>query len=234
MTRSYIGSELELFAAATNWKAYFSSVLAPFIGARVLEIGAGIGSNIPFLHTPTVRQWTSIEPDPDLARRIAERITLGELPETCRVLVGTIESVEKTLRFDTVLYIDVLEHIAEDAVELNCAAGHLASDGNLVVLAPAHQFLFNEFDAAIGHHRRYNAVSLTAIAPPRCRLRTCFMLDSVGFFASLANRFMLAAAMPSTRQIAVWDKVLVPVSRVLDNVTGHKFGKSIVAVWAPL
>ena len=75
MTRSYIGSELELFAAATNWKAYFSSALAPFIGERVLEIGAGIGSNIPFLHTPTVRQWTSVEPDPDLARRIAERIT---------------------------------------------------------------------------------------------------------------------------------------------------------------
>jgi protein-L-isoaspartate O-methyltransferase len=48
MTNSYIGSELELFAAATNWKAYFASVLAPFIGARVLEIGAGIGSNISF------------------------------------------------------------------------------------------------------------------------------------------------------------------------------------------
>ncbi len=234
MTRSYIGSELELFAAATNWKAYFSSVLAPFIGARVLEIGAGIGSNIPFLHTPAVRQWTSVEPDPDLARRIAERITLGELPESCRVLVGTIESIDETSRFNTVFYIDVLEHIADDAAELNYAASRLAPDGNLVVLAPAHQFLFSEFDAAIGHHRRYNAVSLTAVTPPRCRLRTCFMLDSVGFFASLANRFMLAARMPSPRQIAFWDKVLVPVSRVLDNVTGHKFGKSIVAVWAPL
>ncbi len=234
MTRSYIGSELELFAAATNWKEYFSSVLAPFIGAQVLEIGAGIGSNIPFLHTPAVRQWTSVEPDPDLACRISERIMLGELPETCRVLVGTIESVEKTLRFNTVFYIDVLEHIADDAAELNCAAGHLAPDGNLVVLAPAHDFLFSGFDAAIGHHRRYNAVSLTAVAPPGCRLRTCFMLDSVGFFASLANRFMLAATMPSPRQIAFWDKVLVPASRVLDNVTGHKFGKSIVAVWAPL
>ena len=166
MTRSYIGSELELFAAATNWKAYFSSALAPFIGARVLEIGAGIGNNIPFLHTPAVRQWTSVEPDPDLARRIAERITLGELPESCRVLVGTIESIDETSRFNTVFYIDVLEHIADDAAELNYAAGHLAPDGNLVVLAPAHQFLFSEFDAAIGHHRRYDAVSLTAVTPP--------------------------------------------------------------------
>jgi hypothetical protein len=60
------------------------------------------------------------------------------------------------------------------------------------------------------------------------------MLDSAGFFASLDNRFLLAATMPSTRQIAFWDKILVPVPRVLDNVTRHKFGKSIVAVWAPL
>ncbi len=231
---TYIGEELELFTAATNWKAYFSSTLAPFIGARVLEVGAGIGSNIPFLHTSTVRQWTSVEPDPDLARRITERIAVGELPETCRVLVGTIENIDETSRFNTVFYIDVLEHIADDAAELNCAAAHLAPDGNLVVLAPAHQFLFSEFDAAIGHHRRYNAVSLTAVTPPHCRLRTCFMLDSVGFFASLANRFMLAATTPTPRQIAFWDKVLVPVSRVLDNVTAHKFGKSIVAVWAPL
>lgn len=234
MTHSYIGSELELFAAATNWKTYFSSALAPFIGAQVLEIGAGIGSNISFLHTPAVLQWTSVEPDPDLARRITERIALGELPETCRVLVGTIESIDATLRFDTVFYVDVLEHIADDAAELNCAAGHLAPDGNLVVLAPAHQFLFSEFDAAIGHHRRYNAVSLAAVTPPQCRLRTWFMLDSAGFFASLANRFMLAATMPSPRQIAFWDKALIPVSRVLDKVTGHKFGKSIVAVWQPL
>lgn len=231
---TYIGQELELFAAATNWKAYLASTLAPFIGARVLEVGAGIGSNIPFLHTPTVCQWTSVEPDPDLASRITERIAVGELPETCRVLVGTVQSIEETLRFNTVFYIDVLEHIADDAAELNCAAGHLAPDGNLVVLAPAHQFLFSEFDAVIGHHRRYNARSLTAVTPPRCRLRTCFMLDSVGFCASLANRFMLAATMPSSRQIAFWDKVLVPVSSILDNFTGHKFGKSIVAVWAPL
>ena len=124
-----------------------------------------------------------------------------------------------------------------DLIQLDddfCAANHLAPDGNLVVLAPAHQFLFSEFDAAIGHHRRYNAASLAAVTPRHCRLQACFMLDSAGFFASLANRFMLAEAMPSPRQIALWDKVLVPVSRILDNVTARKFGKSIVAVWAAL
>lgn len=47
----------------------------------------------------------------------------------------------------------------------------------------------------------------------------------------MANRFLLSAPLPSKRQIAVWDKLLVPVSRVLDRITGYRFGKSVVAVW---
>jgi len=229
MSSRYVGGELELFARANNWKHYLGRVLAPFIGARVLDVGAGIGSNITHLSSPSVREWTSIEPDPAQARRISERVASGELPR-CRVIAGTLAEVEPSARFDTILYIDVLEHIADDRAELARAARHLADDGNLIVLAPAHQFLFSPFDAAVGHHRRYNAAGLAALAPPGCRLRRSLMLDSAGFFASLANRLLLAAALPTPRQIAFWDKILVPISRVLDGITFHRFGKTVVEV----
>ena len=52
-----------------------------------------------------------------------------------------------------------------------------------------------------------------------------------GFFASLANRLLLAAALPTPRQVALWDKMLVPISRVLDGITCHRFGKTVVTVW---
>jgi G:T/U-mismatch repair DNA glycosylase len=144
---------------------------------------------------------------------------------------GTIGDLDPTLRFDTILYLDVLEHIAEDRAELARASGHLTAGGNIVVLAPAHQFLFSAFDAAIGHYRRYDPAVLCALTPDGCRLETFLMLDCAGFFASLANRLMLGAASPSPRQIAVWDKLLVPLSRRLDPLTGHKFGKTALAVW---
>jgi SAM-dependent methyltransferase len=233
MSSRYVGGELELFARATNWKRYVGRVLAPFIGARVLEVGAGIGGNIGHLASRAVREWTSLEPDPEQARRITERVASGELPKS-RVIAGALDSIEAAARFDTILYIDVLEHIAEDRAELARAARHLAHAGNLVVLAPAHQFLFSPFDAAIGHHRRYNAASLAALAPPGCRLHRSLMLDSAGFFASLANRLLLASALPTARQIAFWDKVLVPISRVLDRITFHRFGKTVVTVWRHL
>ncbi len=232
MSGRYVGSELELFSAAANWKTYFSRVLAPFVGARVLEVGAGIGSNIPYLRTSAVREWTSLEPDAELARRISERVCAGELPDVCKVIAGTLESVDAARKFDTILYIDVLEHIADDAAELQRAARLLASGGNLIVLAPAHQFLFSPFDAAVGHFRRYSAADLVALGPADCRLRRRLMLDCAGLLASLANRVLLRRAAPTRSQITFWDRVLVPISRVLDGVTGHSLGKTVVAVWS--
>jgi SAM-dependent methyltransferase len=231
MSYHYVGSELTLFAAATNWKAYVGQVLGRYIAGRVLEVGAGIGGNTGHLDNPLVKEWTCLEPDPDLARLIRERVQGSKIPRTCRIVTGTIENIPRDAQFDTILYLDVLEHIADDRGELARARTHLADQGNLVVLAPAHQYLFSPFDAAVGHHRRYDRASLRAQTPPGCQLEALLMLDCAGFFASLANRLMLGAALPSQRQIAVWDKLLVPISRLLDPLTGHKFGKTAVAVW---
>jgi len=56
-------------------------------------------------------------------------------------------------------------------------------------------------------------------------------LDSAGTLASLANRLALHQSMPTLRQIAVWDRVLVPVSRVLDPLLAYSIGKVVLAVW---
>ena len=232
MSQHYVGSELELFSNAINWKRHVSRELGGFVTGRVLDVGAGIGSNIEYLSTPAVTEWVALEPDPALAARIAGRIDRAELPTSCRVLNGTTDTLGPAERFDTILYLDVIEHIADDAAELQRAADHLAPQGRLVVLAPAHQFLFSPFDAAIGHHRRYTTGSLRAIGPRGGRVEVCRMLDSVGFFASLANRLLLRTAQPTPGQIKVWDNVMVPASRVVDRLSGFVFGKSVAAVWS--
>jgi hypothetical protein len=57
------------------------------------------------------------------------------------------------------------------------------------------------------------------------------MLDTAGFLASLVNQVLPRASMPTAAQIALWDKVLVPISRIIDGLTGYNLGKSVVAVW---
>jgi SAM-dependent methyltransferase len=231
MTNAYQGTELELFAAARNWKSYVAASLAPYVRGRVLDVGAGIGGNIRYLVNPSVTDWVALEPDPRLAATIKD--TVGDRPPCVdyTVMIGTIESLPAEAKFDTILYMDVLEHIADDRQELECVARRLTQGGCLVVLVPAHQFLFSPFDAAIGHHRRYSLKRLHALRPAKFSTEVCRLMDCVGFFASLANRVVLRQSDPIRSQIAVWDRLMVRASRVLDPIAGYRIGKSALVVW---
>jgi SAM-dependent methyltransferase len=229
----YVGSELELFSKATVWKAYFRRHLERYIGDDVLEVGAGLGGTTKLLCRPRAGPgtWVCLEPDAGLAQDLNAGIGRGELPGRCQVFVGTLDQVAPGLCFDTVLYIDVLEHIADDRRELANAAAHLRPGGHLVVLGPAHPWLFSPFDQAIGHHRRYTRSSLQAISPGELVLVRSIYLDSIGLLASMGNRFLLKDSMPGPGQIAFWDKLLVRCSRLVDPVVGHRLGKSVLNVW---
>jgi hypothetical protein len=134
-------------------------------------------------------------------------------------------------RFDTIIYIDVLEHIENDQEELKASGAHLKPGGFLVVLSPAHQSLYTPFDEAIGHHRRYNKKTLLAVVPDDLELVEMKYLDCVGATASLGNRFLLKQRTPNPKQLAVWDKLMIPLSKLVDPLLGYRAGKSVLGVW---
>jgi SAM-dependent methyltransferase len=208
--------------------------VGPYLGRTVLEVGAGHGGTTRVLieaARPDTTRWVGLEPDPELAGRLAASIAAGELPAYCEAAVGTLEQVDEA--FDTLLYMDVLEHIEDDRAEMARAAAHLKPGGSVVVLSPAHPWLFTPFDRAIGHHRRYTRTTLRDAAPPDAGLELVRLdyLDSVGMLASLGNRLLLRRAMPSPRQIAAWDKLMIPLSKLIDPLTAHRLGKSVLGVW---
>ena len=219
----YVGSELLLFEKAVNWKRYWTAQIAPFVHGSVLEAGAGIGSNTKLLAGLRYRSWTCLEPDAALAAQI-------ELPTSLhRKITGTIADLPGS--FDTIVYIDVLEHIEDDTAEMARAAARLNQGGHLIVLAPAHAFLYAPFDAAVGHFRRYCRASLRRTAPAGLREAKIVYLDAVGLLASAGNRLLLRQSMPAERQILAWDRLMIPISRVVDPVLGHRLGKSVLGVW---
>jgi SAM-dependent methyltransferase len=229
-TGSYVGDELELFAHAHNWKQYWSRVLGSFVHGRVLDVGAGMGASARlFARHPGIDSWLALEPDREFADTM-RAIPPGELPPGFDVVQGTLADLAPELRFDCVLYIDVLEHIAGDREELAQAIPHLAPNGRIVLLSPAHAFLYSPFDAAIGHVRRYDRASLRAAVPAGLRIERMQYLDSVGLLASLTNRLLLRTAHPTPGLIALWDGWIVPCSRLLDPLLLGGIGKTIVAV----
>jgi 2-polyprenyl-3-methyl-5-hydroxy-6-metoxy-1,4-benzoquinol methylase len=176
---TYQGNELELFQHATHWKNYFSQQLKPYIKGDVLEAGAGIGSTTLLLNDGKNPSWLMLEPDDDMSSLLEKKLNAKEFPANCRIKKGTIENVQST--FDTIIYIDVLEHIATDAEELQKAAALLNDGGHIIVLSPAFQFLYSPFDKAIGHYRRYNKRMLRALTPTELALISNRYYDSVGW-----------------------------------------------------
>jgi len=228
---NYIGNELELFDKAKNWKNYYGNSVKPFLTGDVMEVGAGIGATTRSLCNGTQNKWVCLEPDTVLANQITMKMQRKELPACCELRIGTLENQSPTELFDTLIYIDVIEHIENDAAELQRAYKHLKKGGHLIILVPAHQWLYSPFDEAIGHFRRYNKGMLKKAIPQGFMQHTLKYMDSVGLMASIANKLFLKQSYPTQQQVLFWDSTLVPISRFTDVVIFHAIGKSLLGIW---
>jgi SAM-dependent methyltransferase len=227
---SYLGGELDLFALATNWKAYVKHQITKYLVGNVLEVGAGIGGTTVALNNGSTRLWICLEPDAQQAKSLRSRVRQRRdlVPI---IVVGSLTTLAARPFFDCILYIDVLEHIKQDRLQIENAAKLMRPGGHMVVLSPAHQWLFSEFDRSIGHLRRYNKRSLQALMPAGWMAKKLTYLDSVGVLLSLGNALALRQALPTRSQILIWDRMCVPTSRICDRIVRGHFGKSVLAVW---
>lgn len=229
--QSYIGQELTIFAHAVNWKRYYTSIIQPYFGSHVVEVGAGIGATTAIMCNGTQREWVCLEPDPQLRGEIDHLISMGRLPACCRTQGGLVTDINPGQQIDSFVYIDVLEHIEEDRNELAEAAARLSPGGHLIVLSPAFNFLYSPFDKSIGHYRRYNKGMFRSLTPPDCSVEKIIYLDSLGMATSLVNRLFLSQSMPTVEQIKFWDRRIIPLARRIDPLLGYRFGRSLLGIW---
>src|SRR5688500_18498327 len=128
--------------------------LRPHLGDVIVEVGAGTGSYTQELLTTSPQRLIAVEPSsylfPELQRSLKkyDRVELHHctLPDVAERLSG---------QADSVVYVNVLEHIDDDAAEIRDAAKVLRPGGTLCVFVPALPWLSSRFDREVGHHRRY-------------------------------------------------------------------------------
>ena len=229
---SYQGEELNLFEEAKNWKRYFAEKVSPFIKGKVLEVGSGMGESTPYLINSGVLEWTCLEPDEKFISILEQKKAERKLPSMCRIEQGTLADLSSAERYDTILYIDVLEHIKDDQNEVELAITKLEPNGYLIIICPAFIGLYSSFDKAIGHYRRYNKTSLRKVVTSKQLTEIdVFFMEVSGMFLLFFNKYLFRKKYPSLWVIKIWDRMLVPVSKVLDRLTFYSLGKSIVGVW---
>ncbi len=228
---AYIGGELDLFSLAINWKRYVKTAIEKYLVGDILEVGAGIGGTTAAMHDGTAHLWVCLEPDFLNAKRLLKLVRDRWEHKQPYVIAGSLHALAEHSSFDCVLYMDVLEHIPDDRDQIQAAARLVRDNGHIVILSPAHQWLFSAFDENIGHLRRYNKEHLRSLMPPGWKQVKLVYLDSIGALLSLGNLVGPRQSMPSSWQITIWDRLCIPFSRVIDSVLRGSCGKSVLAIW---
>jgi SAM-dependent methyltransferase len=200
------------------------------LGARVLEIGCGLGNFTQHLADRELVVGIDIEPEcvAEHRARFAGRANLISL---CMDVASPEFGKLREHRPDSVACLNVLEHVCDDAMALANMHSVLPEGGRVVLIVPAFQSLYGPIDRQLGHYRRYSKKTLARLAEQAgFRAEEMRYMNSVGFFGWWFNAHVAKKTAQSELQIAIFDAAVVPLLSRLESWMEPPVGQSIFAV----
>lgn len=226
--QSYPGRDLEAMVFAKRYHSWILDLFAPYLGRQLVEAGAGSGNFSRMLLSRDPASLLAIEPSPEMFSRLSD--WAGTDPRV-RVHRGTLGSADLPGEgADSILYVNVLEHIRDDAAELAVANAALRPGGTLLLYVPALAFLYSDFDRRIGHCRRYEKAGLeNLVRSAGFRIELCRFVDVLGVLPWYVSMRLLKGDL-SPRAVALYDLVGTPITRWLEAIVTPPVGKNLVLV----
>ena len=232
--KRYAADDLETMSEAVRYQRHVFGLVRPQLGTQVLEVGCGIGTmSRQMLDTNPALQLVCIEPNANCARRAHEGLH-GQARVTIRMC--HLEECElselQQQRFDTVVCVNVLEHIADDVSALAMFREVVAgTGGKVLIFVPAVQRLYGPHDAALGHHRRYSKQSLTAaFAAARLDVVTMRYTNPIGLLGWMYNLYISGNTEHTSNQVRLFDRFVAPWALPLERMVAPPIGLSLFAV----
>ena len=223
-------SDLEIMAGAKNYRQWMYRRLFPHIGQRVLEIGAGIGNFTRLLlEREFVVATDNYEPCVEyLNKHLGNRLKAPAMVFDAAENVG---SELKQYRFDTIVCLNVLEHIEDDLTALSRMHELLAPGGRLVLLVPAFQFLHGTVDQALGHYRRYTRKDLLPVMKRAgFVVERSFYMNVIGMAGWFWNNRIIKRVEESKNQVWIFDRFIAPLAEISERILPPPVGLSLIAI----
>jgi len=232
---SYNVADQARMAAAVNYFAWQARLVKPELGQRVVEIGCGSGNFTGMLLDRDA--VFALDVDPDCIERINQRFRdRGNLQTAvCNASELLVEQMPldelRQFQPDSLVCLNVLEHIPDDRGALRGMAAILPAGGIIVLIAPAFEFLYGPIDLNLGHHRRYSRASMMKLAQD-CGLaiKKLRYMNCAGFFGWWWNARAFKREAQSERQIAFFDRCVVPIISRVEAWVRPPFGQSLFVV----
>lgn len=225
---------LDALEGADNYNRMIAEALLPHLGTSIIEVGAGTGTVAQSLVTvldEVGRDFTyaATEPDPATTARLRDRFVNDD-----RVTVtgaDSFEALDGTEPVDSIVLVNVLEHIERDREFVRAAYDRLAPGGKLLLWVPAGRALYSDVDLAMGHYRRYTPSMLR-----RLMARSAFTINELRFFnAPGAFAWWLLAKklrrQPVDKKLTeTYDRLVVPTVSRIESQVKLPFGQSLLCI----
>jgi len=213
--------------SADHYRRWIVGCFAPFLGKKVAEVGAGIGSVSRILLEHPIERLTAFEPSSNMFPMLAS--TLRGEPRAAAVH-GLFGGAQANQSFDSVAYINVLEHVEHEREELAAARDALRPGGHLLVFVPALAWLFSDFDRAVGHYRRYSKDGLErVIGHAGFEVVESRWFDVAGVLPWYVHFTLLGRGM-GRGSVSLYDRLVVPPMRRLEALVRPPIGKNVLLV----
>lgn len=223
----YFGKDLEAMSFANNYHRWLIAEFLPYIKGSVAEVGAGVGNVSRLTLEADIKSLTAFEPSANMYPLLKEALGADARAKAINGFFGK-EPVDEC--FDTVMYVNVLEHIEDDLAELAGVRAALAEEGYLLIFVPALPWLYSELDRQVGHFRRYTKSGLVALA------------QQAGFSVVKVRYFDVAGILPwyvhftllkntiGAGSVSLYDKLVVPTMRMVEGLVPPPIGKNLLLV----
>lgn len=218
------GENLEAMQEAKNYNKFLIKFVEDNITKnrkKVLDFGAGTGTYAEMLKEGGL-QVDCLEPDETQAR-LLKSMGYKVIEDANDLKAGS---------YDLIYAFNVLEHIEDDGSIVKTLTKALKPGGKLVIYVPAFQLLFTSMDKKVGHYRRYKKDRLQDHAEAASliisRLEYC---DPLGFFAALVFKYIgNKNGVVSSGSVRLYDRIIFPISRLLQPICKGFVGKNVVLV----
>jgi SAM-dependent methyltransferase len=211
---------------AQNYRAALLKTFRPYLGGRVVEIGAGIGQFTQLLKgLPTIQELLAVEPEAQFCEALTQH-----LPKES-VICGTASQL--TTEADALVSINVLEHIADDQSELEVYHRLLRQrKGCLCLLVPARKEIYAPIDRAFGHYRRYGRTELSdKLKAAQFEVQKIYYFNFMGYFGWWLVFCLLKQCQFNERSVRFFDRFIFPTVFWWETcLCRPPLGQSLVAI----
>jgi SAM-dependent methyltransferase len=225
----YPSDELEALAGARNYYRWIISRFEPYLGPRVVEVGAGIGTFSEYLlGVPGVERLTAIEPAANTFPLLEAKLAGNP---RAHALKGFLDEFASQLSADSLVAVNVLEHVQKDEEFLRLAWRIVVPGGTLMLFVPAVPAIFGTLDTAFEHFRRYTRPGLgQTLEKTGWVIERMSYMNFPGIIPWLIAGRLLRWRSISPRSARFYDRFVMPPTARIEEMIEMPIGQSLLAI----